>query len=189
MKEQSAERARVFFALWPDAVVAAHLHAIALRWHGSLGGRVMREDSLHTTLSFIGDVETSRLPALLALAAEIELPGFAMAFDSADCWRHNQIAYLAMRQMPAALQSLQSELSARVLHAGFVLETRPYRPHITLLRKADCRVENTIKENPATEPVAWSVRDFVLVKSSLSANGSRYEQIGRWPLLKDDATS
>jgi 2'-5' RNA ligase len=183
MKEQSTERARVFFALWPDAEVTVRLHAIARRWHGSLGGRVMREDSLHTTLVFIGDVETSRLPTLLTLAAEIELPSFAVVFDSAGCWRHNQIAYLAMRRMLAALQSLQSELAARSLHAGFALETRPYRPHITLLRKADCRVENAIKENPATEPVAWLVRDFVLVKSSLSANGSRYEQIGRWPLL------
>jgi 2'-5' RNA ligase len=39
------------------------------------------------------------------------------------------------------------------------------------------------KENPALKLVIWSVRDFVLVKSSMGANGSRYEQIGSWPLL------
>ena len=67
--------------------------------------------------------------------------------------------------------------------AGFDIEHRAFSPHITLLRKTECKKAGLEMENPATEPIVWAVRDFVLVKSSLSASGSRYEQIGHWPLL------
>lgn len=185
----SGEKARVFFALWPDAAAAAQMHAIARTWHHAVGGRVSREDSLHATLVFIGDIAMARLPGLFDLAAGIDLPGFPLMFDRRGCWRHNRIAYLGVSekqiecagQVPLALLNLQSELAGRVRSAGFVIENRPFSPHITLIRKADC--VSATKENPAIEPVSWSVRDFVLVKSSMNANGSRYEQIGRWPLL------
>jgi len=174
-------RLRVFFALWPDASAAARLHAHALQQHARLGGRVMRQDSLHATLVFIGDIAAGRLTDLLAAAEAVHAPGFSLSFDQAGCWRHNHIAYLGMKQIPQPLRSLQSTLAEQVKSAGFRLEERVYSPHVTLLRKADCGESG--KENPAPEPVTWSVRDFVLVKSSLSANGSRYEQIGCWPLL------
>jgi RNA 2',3'-cyclic 3'-phosphodiesterase len=176
---------RVFFALWPDADAAARLHTIAQRWYGALGGRVMREDSLHVTLVFIGEVALHRLPDLRAVAGGIRLPGFRLAFDRSGCWRHNRIAYLGMRETPEALRSLQSELAAGLRAADFSIEARSFSPHITLLRKANCQeiVVAATKENPATEPVVWTVRDFVLVMSSVGANGSRYEQIGAWPLL------
>jgi 2'-5' RNA ligase len=172
---------RVFFALWPDAAAAARLHALAQEQHQRLNGRVSREDSLHCTLVFIGNIDAGRLPDLQAAAAGIQLSGFRLTFDQAGCWRHNQIAYLGMRQIPEALQHLQSLLVKRLKSAGFNTEQREYRPHLTLLRKAECT--RATKENPATEPVGWAVRDFVLVRSSLSVNGSRYEQIGQWPLL------
>jgi 2'-5' RNA ligase len=187
----SGEKARVFFALWPDAANAARLHAIAQQWHRSLGGRVTREDSLHTTLVFIGDIALDRLPSLLSLADGIQTSTFDIDFDAGGCWKHNRIAYLGMCQLPKALQNLQFELAARIRAAGFEIEKRSFSPHITLIRKAACdnaAKENPINKNPA-EPVTWLVRDFVLVKSSMSANGSHYEQIGRWPLLEDKPTS
>ncbi len=177
----SSTMTRVFFALWPDDESAARLHEIAHQWQGILGGRVMRQDTLHTTLVFIGNVSPLHLPELQESAAGLDAAAFRLQFDQPGCWRHNHIAYLGMRQIPDALQRLQLDLATRLQAADFKLEQRPFRPHITLLRKANCGV--AIKENPAAEPVAWTVRDFVLVKSSMSANGSRYEQIGRWPLL------
>ncbi len=176
-----AATTRVFFALWPDIAAASRLHALARQLHARLGGRLMREDSLHATLAFIGDIAPERVADLRVAADAVRAPGFELAFDVAACWRHNHIAYLGMRRIPPALHGLQSDLAARLREAGLRLEARAFSPHITLLRKAECAGMG--KENPATEPVAWTVRDFVLVRSSISANGSRYEQIGRWPLL------
>jgi RNA 2',3'-cyclic 3'-phosphodiesterase len=177
---------RVFFALWPNAEVAARLHAIARQQHTYLGGRISRLDTLHATLVFIGTVAPDRLPDLLAAAEDVHAPAFQLQLDQAGCWRHNHIAYLGVRQVPTALQKLQCTLAERVRAAGFTIDTRTYFPHVTLLRKAVCGemvVGDAEKENPALKPVIWPVRDFVLVKSSMGANGSRYEQIGRWPLL------
>jgi len=176
---------RVFFALWPNADIAARLHAIAQQQHTQLSGRVSRLDTLHATLVFIGNVAPERLPDLLAAAEVVEAPAFHLALDQAGCWRHNHIAYLGAKQVPTALQRLQLTLAERVRSAGFTIETRAYFPHVTLLRKAACGemiFADPETENPALKPVIWPVRDFVLVKSSMGANGSRYEPIGRWPL-------
>jgi len=176
----------VFFALWPNAEVAARLHAMAQQQHAHLGGRVSRLDTLHATLVFIGNVASDRLLDLLAAAEAVDAPAFQLELDQAGCWCHNHIAYLGVKQVPTALQRLQLALAEGVRSAGFTIETRAYFPHVTLLRKAACGemvFGDPEKENPAPKPVIWSVRDFVLAKSSLGANGSRYEQIGRWPLL------
>jgi 2'-5' RNA ligase len=194
----------MFLALWPDMAAAARLHLMASHWKIRSGGRVMREDSLHSTLVFIGDVALSQRASLLDLAGEIRAEAFRVAFDISGCWRHNQIAYLGMKQIPAALLDLQTDLVTRVRKAGFRVDAQPYCPHITLIRKAECsgssggaskvaafdeRAKDVAEnENPA-EPVVWTVRDFVLVKSSLSASGSHYEQVGRWPLLKDNPSA
>jgi 2'-5' RNA ligase len=177
---------RVFFALWPNAEVAARLHAIAQQQHTHLGGRVSRLDTLHATLVFIGNIAPDRLPDLLAASESVDAPAFQLELDQAGCWRHNHIAYLGAKQVPTALQRLQLKLAEGVRSAGFTIETRTYFPHVTLLRKAACgemAFGDAEKENPALKLVIWSVRDFVLVKSSMGANGSRYEQIGSWPLL------
>jgi RNA 2',3'-cyclic 3'-phosphodiesterase len=198
LRDSGPNPARVFFAFWPDAETAVHLHQIALQWQKKLGGRVTRADSIHATLVFVGNVSADQLPALLALPSSIQLPAFQVSFDTADCWQHNHIAHLGMHNLPEPLRQLQFELETGVRGLDLKIETRAYRPHLTLIRKAECNLANTntntnantnanknlaAKENPAIKPVTWSVRDFVLVKSSMSANGSRYEQIGRWPLL------
>ena len=68
----------------------------------------------------------------------------------------------------------------RLNAADIPFDQRKYVPHITLLRKADCSAQMT---NPASVPIRWPARDFVLVNSSLRSGGALYEQLGRWPLL------
>jgi 2'-5' RNA ligase len=108
------------------------------------------------------------------------VPKFELLFDHTDCWRHNHVAHLGASQSPPALLQLVGQLEAGLDAAGIPFDRRPYVPHITLLRKADC---NPKIENPAVAPIRWLARDFVLVRSSLRSGGALYEQMGRWPLL------
>lgn len=176
----NAQHMRVFFALWPDAPVSAELDAAAGELHKLRGGRRSRPDTLHLTLVFIGELDANRLPELLAAAEDIAVPGFDVLFDRTDCWRHNQIAFLGASQTPFALLKLVTQLESRLTARDIPFDRRPYVPHITLLRKADCNPEMT---NPALAPIRWPARDFVLVSSSLRSGGALYEQLGRWPLL------
>ena len=181
-------KSRVFFALWPEADVRARLHRETLRLHRLLGGKPTHPDTLHLTLVFIGDVENSRLRDLVGAAGLVQCPGFELSFDKDACWRHNHIAHIGIAQPPLDLFKLVDQLASNLKTAGISFDARPYLPHITLVRKADCarfpvRSVGEKKENPALEPIRWFARDFVLVQSSLRSEGARYEQLGRWPLL------
>ncbi len=174
----SGERARLFFALWPDPATRAAL-AVATRYaHTLYGGRATRADTLHLTLRFLGDVAPARIAPLCAGAAGIRAMAFTLTLDHIDCWRHNHIACLGVSEVPAPLSGLVAALEALAVAAGLCAETRPFRPHVTLVRRATCG-----QENPAPQNLLWTARDFVLVRSSLRAEGARYQQIGRWPLL------
>lgn len=179
--------ARVFFALWPDAEARQAMARAGAQLHARHGGRQTRADSIHLTLVFIGHVDQARITELLAMARTIRAVGFDMDFDRAECWRHNHIGCLGASEVPDGLRGLVKVLESGLKALQIPFDIRPYRPHVTLLRKADCRgaAERVEGENnrPALEPIHWPARDFVLVKSSLRPDGARYEELGRWPLL------
>jgi 2'-5' RNA ligase len=169
--------ARVFFALWPDEALRDALHQTSDLLHAAHGGRRMNPATVHLTLLFVGSLERARLPELQAAVA-IPLPKFEVVFDQADCWRHNRIAFLAASQPPAALFDLVRALESQVGQAGIGFDRRPYKPHITLVRNADCK-----KDIPTLKPIVWAARDFVLMESNSNANGASYQELARWPLL------
>lgn len=189
---RNSNTSRVFFALWPDDTARAKLHAEAGRLRQRLGGRATHPDTLHLTLVFIGDVRDDQIETMKQAASQVASAPIDISFDILGCWRHNHIAYRGMRAAPKALLQLVEQLSSCLVRAGIRFDARPYKPHITLVRKADCALFGNLaesardgeeNENPTLEPIRWPARDFVLVKSSLRAEGARYEQLGRWPLL------
>ncbi len=169
------DRARVFFALWPDQPVRRALHDVGRRLHQALKGRLTRTPSIHLTLLFVGDVEEGRLDALRDAASTVTVEPFTMLLDRAACWRHHRIAWVGPSNPPQALEGLAMCLRTRTAEAGFAFDRKPFAAHVTLLRDADCAV---VVDRIA--PVDWDVREFVLVRSRLDAAGSRYEVIGRW---------
>ena len=92
--------ARVFFALWPDAVRRTALADWQPLLHACCGGRVMRADSLHCTLVFLGNVAVRRLEALQLAAQEVAAKPFTVTFDHAAYWGHNHIVYAAAGTIP-----------------------------------------------------------------------------------------
>lgn len=170
--------ARLFFALWPGAATSAGLAEAGECLHGVCGGRRNRAETIHLTLAFLGDVEPERIDDLLALAGEIQAPAFSLNLTRFGWWPHNRIVWAAPDGTPAELMLLVDALRESLLGAGFRFDTKPFVPHITLLRKADCRK----KPLPAGE-IEWRVEDFVLVRSVPGESGSAYEVAGRWPLL------
>jgi 2'-5' RNA ligase len=168
--------ARVFFALWPDAQVRQALMRAALSLHRRVDGKLTREESVHMTLLFLGATPTERLGALAELGASAPFEAFALDLDAADCWKHNKIAWVAPSTTPPALASLVQHLGRGAVALGFPVDSRPFAPHLTLVRKARC---SPLDLEPLR--IRWDVRDFVLVRSELGRDGSRYHTIGRWP--------
>ena len=170
-------RLRVFFALWPGAATAATLHARARALHAECGGRVMRCDTIHLTLAFLGDVAVSRLAALEAVAQSVRGERFVLELDRVGSWRGNRILWAGCAQVPAAMPAMAEALAADLRAAGFELEARAFNPHVTLVR-------NAVRPPQGVEmaPLRWPVASFVLVASEREAGGAHYRVLGRWPL-------
>ncbi len=145
--------------------------------HRVVGGRRTRDDSIHLTLAFVGDVESERLAELLAPPPELAVTRFMLTLDSWGCWPRNSIAWVAPSRVSGPLRELAVGMESWLLDAGFELDVRPFNPHVTLVRKAQCA-----PLPDSTPGIEWEVEDFVLVRSTRMPGGSRYETIGRWPL-------
>ena len=161
---------RVFFALWPDVSVRAHLEEVAKLLHRECGGKKTRGESIHLTLVFLGEVE--KIDPLLEIASKLSANAFEIKMDRAGYWKHNRIAWAGMAESPE-LAGLVASLQAALSSAGFEYDERNHFPHVTLVRKA-----GEPKALPDFEPFSWQVAEFCLVGSAPSG----YSIIGRWPL-------
>lgn len=141
----------------------------------ALRGRRTRDDSIHLTLAFVGNVDADRIAELQAPPSDLTASPFVLTLDHWGCWPRNGIGWAAPSHIPDALAELAARLENWLRGAGYDLERRPYSPHVTLVRKAHCA--------PLPDPlppVAWQAEEFVLVRSLLASDGSRYETLGRW---------
>jgi len=167
----------VFFALWPPERSAARLARWARDLVSDSGGRATRQEAIHLTLAFLGEIEAARADAAIAAARAVRAPAHKLLVEHAEYWPHNRIVWVGPRRAPAPMARLARELGKALRHAGFSLERRPFAAHVTLIRKA--RAPRAL---PPLPKVDWPVNEFVLVRSVLSSEGSRYAVLGRFPL-------
>lgn len=177
MADAPQEPVRLFFALWPEATLQQQFHKAGERLHHICGGRRTRRENIHMTIAFLGEVEAERLERAKAIAADINLPGFALVFTRLGWWRSNQVAWAATEETPRALLDLVKQLQMGLAQEGFKFDERRFLPHVTLLRKAQC--SHSIVQS---HPMLWVVNEFVLVRSTLQPDGPHYAIVERWPL-------
>lgn len=169
---------RVFFAVWPDETAAAALHGIAADAGKTCGGRLMRRETLHLTLAFLGELGDRRVAEAKRIADGIRMEDFDLALDRLGYWKRNRILWAG--GVSPRLTLLAKDLGDGLRAAGFALEARPFVAHLTLRRDARC------EEMPALDQaVAWPVREFVLAQS----RDGRYDIIGRWPAARCSSQS
>ncbi len=166
---------RLFFALWPEPEVRRALVAADRR----LGreGRRVAADKLHLTLVFLGATPADRQACFSTAAAAVPGEPFELVLDRFGYFPRPRVLWLGSSQPPAALDRLVAALVPALARCGFVPESRPFAPHVTLRRKA--------RRLPALQPetpVVWPVRDFCLCESASTPEGVQYRVLERWPL-------
>ncbi|HEU4353029.1 MAG TPA: RNA 2',3'-cyclic phosphodiesterase [Burkholderiales bacterium] len=165
---------RLFFALWPTAETADALAAWAHAAQCLTGGKPIDEAKIHLTLAFLGNADAQKAStAARRVSADIH----TLPIEQARYWRENNIVWAGPRDTPPALKALFEGLSLELYREEFILERRPFAAHVTLIRKARAA------PLPPLPTVEWPVREFVLVRSSLSSKGSTYEPLERFALL------
>lgn len=168
---------RLFFALWPAAELSREFHRLGQAVQGH-GGRSHQLADLHMTLVFLGPVEAEQLPCIEQAADAIRAKPFTLSLNQIDFWPRPRILLLGSSETPEPLSGLVRDLQAGLIPCGFKPERRPFKPHITLARKAR-RIAASVLENP----LQWPVNEFVLAGSSLGREGARYQVLKRWSLV------
>lgn len=159
-----ASTIRLFIALLPDQAVREGLAAWRDGWTWPRSATPVKTEQLHVTLHFLGDVERTRVPDLAA-ALRVPFTPFALRFVRAALWPHG-IAVLEPEAVPAELLALHGLLSTVVGEFGLPLDSRPYKPHVTLARRAGSATQ------PADgRPTAWQVDHYALMASTLGPDG------------------
>lgn len=178
-----AASSRLFLALWPDDAVRAQIMAARAGLAGHMDGRWIKPENLHLTLAFLGDVDQARIAEVMRIAGEIPGADFELRLDRAEFWPRNGVVCLSASRIPEPLQALAAELARGLGAAGFPLEARAFRAHLTLARKG--RSRDTRLDLP--EPIGWPVAGFRLVASRLSPAGADYRCVAAWPLRESKA--
>ena len=183
-------RVRLFVALdLPASIVnplAAWMHA-AFDGHHDL--RVVRRESLHVTLVFLGyqyERDVERI-AELAFAEPLQ-PVQLQVEDVQPVPRSRpRLFALSLAEPGGALTRWQGGLSER-LHAArlYEPEKRPFWPHVTLARVKRGRKPRgmAIPDLPAELSAPFEAGELILYRSTLHPQGAVYE-----PLAKGKKTS
>lgn len=110
-----------------DALTAAQT---SLKKNGVRGGFTARQN-LHMTLVFLGEVRDPR-PVIAALE-RITLPQSTMTFEKTEMFRDILVCTFRVdASLRQYVQSLREELES----SGITFDRKPFRPHVTLVRRA-----------------------------------------------------
>lgn len=161
---------RLFVALWPDAATHAWLRArdAAIDWPA--GAARSGPERWHITLHFLGAVPQALLPPLMQ-ALQQPFEPFAFELAHVVAWPRGLVVVEPAQPVPA-LQALHLRLGRALQRADRPVDTRPFKPHVTLARRAP-RAALPAPDTPAR----WPVSAYALVVSA----GGRYRNLALYP--------
>ena len=129
------------------------------------------------TLVFLGKGYTAE--AILAAVEPViaASPGFDLRLEVAGHWRHGGIAWMGLPDRPTPLVTLQAALVEALEPLGHKPGHLPFRPHVTLARRA------ASAPIPGGIPI-WPVREVALMRGvePMPDHGPRYERLRALPL-------
>ncbi len=164
--QTTAPTARLFLALYPGAPVRAALAAHRANWQWPADAACYAPADWHVTLHFIGPVPDTRIDELRA-GLRVPMAPFELPFGQAELWPHG-LAVLLPATVPQNLLHLHDVLGQALQGLGLRTDMRPYRPHLTLARRA------ALAQPPLQRPAfSWPVQDYVLMEST-GLPGQRY---------------
>ncbi|MFZ1940545.1 MAG: RNA 2',3'-cyclic phosphodiesterase [Terracidiphilus sp.] len=157
-------------------------------------------DSWHITLQFLGNATPAQFECLTARLGEVRYAPVAIELGAAGSFERAGVIFAEVIVAPG-LAALQQHIVAATAQCGFVAETRPFHPHITLARKARNKgareqgskgtersrqgslyLRGLVESARFSRFLRFMAHEFLLYESHLGSEGSRYEVRARFPL-------
>jgi 2'-5' RNA ligase len=170
---------RLFFGLWPEPEIRRDCKRIMEKIEDTHLQPVATKN-LHVTLVFLGQVNPQQELAICATADTLTVPVLSIKFDKLSYWQNPGILCLTSNCYYHELTQLAAKLSYIAKSNGISLEERPYKPHLTLGRKAITAIELEFA------PLIWHSEGFCLFESCSLVDGIEYRVVRRWGSIKEE---
>jgi 2'-5' RNA ligase len=156
-------------------------HTRAVRWADPNG--------THLTLKFLGPVPMAQIEAVthgMQQAAQASQP-LTLRTAAPGGFPNGQrprVLWLGVAGDLEALRTLQAAVEREIAPLGFPTEQRPFAPHLTLGRSQKdprpaelAEIGRALAQTVAPPPIAFEVREVVLMRSELRPGGARYTSV------------
>jgi len=184
---------RCFIALRTDGTEREALRPWLERARSDGGLAVTPADNLHLTLAFLGAIDGGRVEAAAGAAASGAAaagPGWRVRWAGHGVFggrARPRVLWVGVDDAESTLARVHAAVSERLRAEGFEVESRAFRPHLTLARArrplAGDEAAGVLRLLDSVEvPVPSLVRSVALFQSHLGAGPARHEVVADFPV-------
>ena len=174
---------RLFVAIRPPRPIR---EALLAAMGGISGARWQREDQLHLTLRFIGEVDRHLAGDVHAALGSVHQPPFEIALNGIGHFERRGLADTVWAGVAPQepLHALHKKVDAVLSRVGVAPDQRAFLPHITLarLKRSSGTVGNLLEQSGGLASAPFPVDHFALYESDLTPDGAVYSIVERYPL-------
>ena len=151
--------------------------------------RWVSPESIHLTLKFIGEVSEARLGDIDEALAGLTWRPFQVSVHGVGFFPGTRSPRVFWAGLTAStMADLAQEIDTRMERFGFDKEKRAFRPHVTLARARDSRLDGALVESAKRfEDVdcgSFMVDRCFLIQSTLKPSGAVYTRLKEYILDK-----
>ncbi len=179
---------RSFIAIELTGEVKSGLHKIqaALKLHGHTFVKWVIPEDIHLTLKFLGNISTQKVAEITKVIEEAsqEACTFRVTIGRLGAFpnfRRPRVLWVGVGGEVEKLVMLQQRIDHGLKPLGFVPETRPFAPHLTLARLREGTAADKLREfgdivarKPETGDNEMTVTSVSLMRSQLFPAGAVY---------------
>ncbi|WP_026963465.1 RNA 2',3'-cyclic phosphodiesterase [Alicyclobacillus pomorum] len=182
---------RLFYglAIPPDCKTQGAAVQKGLQQRGVVAGNWSAPELFHITVLFLGELAPDLLPFLdeVGEAAAKSVRPFALRLTHAGAFERNRILWLGLAEDDGyeTLQALHSSVRRHIVrHGGISVESRPYRPHLTLARKLNVPTFQAAGsgEGFPQQGISFPVTELCLFESTRVNGKLTYPVLRSYPL-------
>jgi 2'-5' RNA ligase len=151
----------------------------------------VREDAMHLTVKFLGEIAAPNLEAIKAALAEVTRPirSFPLILKGTGYFPSNpraiRVLWAGVFQQPT-LMGLQREIDFHLQALGISPENTPFHPHLTLGRvKSAAKLREILAELERHQYSTFgqmTAERVALFESRLKREGAEYSVLAEFPL-------
>jgi 2'-5' RNA ligase len=150
-----------------------------------------RQDNLHLTMKFFGDVPVADVKRISAAAESAVASANSFELIIGGCGGfppkgQPRVLWIGTEDPSGTLPKLYTALENECAAAGFPRAERRYHPHLTIARLRQPRGARdlaTIHKDMGFDWTTVKVEEICLVRSELSSQGSRYTTLSRHRII------